>query len=246
MHVPQICFNSRAHGGRDHSPWSAGLILRVSIHAPTGGATAFPPARPGGGRFQFTRPRGARRSQAQLAARRLRFNSRAHGGRDVSSYSFGRPSPVSIHAPTGGATAARSTRSPAALFQFTRPRGARPHSATPPPIIYACFNSRAHGGRDLPRAQLGGHLVVSIHAPTGGATAAADALLQIPEFQFTRPRGARLAHIGEQAVKVSVSIHAPTGGATGSSTPKAKSRKFQFTRPRGARPYGLQGLRAHR
>ena len=79
------------------------------------------------------------------------------------------------------------------MFQFTRPRGARPalvgefgralevsiHAPTrgatprvpPPRVRRAGFNSRAHEGRD-PRGvvPLQGGDAVSIHAPTRGAT----------------------------------------------------------------------------
>ena len=76
-------FNSRAHGGRDrHLPLSL-MCLRVSIHAPTGGAT---------------------RQGLREDARDARFNSRAHGGRDRDERVVGVRLEVSIHAPTGGAT----------------------------------------------------------------------------------------------------------------------------------------------
>ena len=81
-------------------------------------------------------------------------------------------------------------------FQFTRPRGARPDAST--------FLLRLH--------------VVSIHAPTGGATLSAT-------------------HPNEKLV---VSIHAPTGGATSLAFATAFSAAFQFTRPRGARPPSRQ------
>ena len=54
-------------------------------------------------KFQFTRPRGARRDIDR-------------GRRAVR---------VSIHAPTGGATPDDTTASAQSVFQFTRPRGAR-------------------------------------------------------------------------------------------------------------------------
>ena len=78
-------------------------------------------------------------------------------------------------------------------------------------------------------------LVVSIHAPTGGATEDAAKKAAEAAFQFTRPRGARLlqlrivmsftsfnsrAHGGRdrptpaKMARPQVSIHAPTGGAT--------------------------------
>ena len=57
------------------------------------------------------------------------------------------------------------------------------------------------------------YCTVSIHAPTGGATAKRSRFFSHCPFQFTRPRGARLgvdlAQVGDL-----VSIHAPTGGAT--------------------------------
>ena len=210
-------------------------MARVSIHAPTGGATHWRQAlgyrsrqfqftRPRGARlpcqymcalnssFQFTRPRGARPAQLRKIQNGQRFNSRAHGGRDRLP---------------------RSRRSPAS-FQFTRPRGARLDDA-----VHLRggdrFNSRAHGGRDIRKSANQHDVNVSIHAPTGGATRSGRFPRASQAFQFTRPRGARLlplqhgghynrfnsrAHGGrddgqaEARQPVGVSIHAPTGGAT--------------------------------
>ena len=61
--------------------------------------------------------------------------------------------------------------------------------------------------------------IVSIHAPTGGATRTAHRRARRKGFQFTRPRGARRK----------------------SSSVIARSPLFQFTRPRGAR----QGVELH-
>ena len=120
-------------------------------------------------RFQFTRPRGARHLQGFELQAAKSFNSRAHGGRDARGLYLSFVDGVSIHAPTGGATAAemgdysgmyvsihaptggatqdRVSRAVRPPFQFTRPRGARPALGD-----YCCtlarFNSRAHGGRD--------------------------------------------------------------------------------------------------
>ena len=78
-----LCFNPRAHVGRDISFHLVNLSLHVSIHAPTWGATACT----WGGLLDFC------------------FNPRAHVGRDVDEfwqrYIVG---DVSIHAPTWGAT----------------------------------------------------------------------------------------------------------------------------------------------
>ena len=248
-------FNSRAHGGRDPERHSVRRGRRVSIHAPTGGATkslckwfniggfnsrahggrdgARKTALPTGVLFQFTRPRGARPGSL--------------GGR------FRRE--VSIHAPTGGATPLLGLDTYGASSFNSRAHGGRDSAASHVPHALARFNSRAHGGRDTPfwanprrktfqftrprgarrlLAVLPCHFVVSIHAPTGGATL----------------RGAPCDKV------LRVSIHAPTGGATladglphgrrrfnsrahGGRDSSARSARasslFQFTRPRGAR-----------
>ena len=166
----------------------------------------------------------------------LRFNSRAHGGRDLNKLlGQRRRGTVSIHAPTGGATINSLRQAFQVQFQFTRPRGARPAISLTVWVI-GCFNSRAHGGRDF------------ILSPGSMSST----------FQFTRPRGARLTLRAKQAQEIAVSIHAPTGGATlvggaaaaafgvsihaptGGATTKTRTKSpiatFQFTRPRGARP----------
>ena len=190
--VGMTCFNPRAHVGRDNnSPLFDFSLL-----------------------FQSTRPRGARPHQKRPLWPERCFNPRAHVGRDCprpvdvhSSASFnprahvGRDSTastseaslgVSIHAPTWGATSAVfPAHSLRALFQSTRPRGAR------------------HG-------QTGGCCLglVSIHAPTWGATIFRLELRGLCVFQSTRPRGARLNAVTDQLKGAEVSIHAPTWGAT--------------------------------
>ena len=143
------------------------------------------------------------------------------------------------------------------MFQFTRPRGARPQSVATAKTQARGFNSRAHEGRDLDYVR---------------------ANLDDWAFQFTRPRGARpdtetgeisangfnsrahegrdekpsrprfskgsfnsRAHEGRDRgqgrrdADGRVSIHAPTRGATEVYVELAKAVGFQFTRPRGAR-----------
>ena len=226
-------FNSRAHGGRDLRHPRPRIGAGVSIHAPTGGATPNATASAADAAFQFTRPRGARPGSL--------------GGR------FRRE--VSIHAPTGGATPLLGLDTYGASSFNSRAHGGRDSAASHVPHALARFNSRAHGGRDTPfwanprrktfqftrprgarrlLAVLPCHFVVSIHAPTGGATL----------------RGAPCDKV------LRVSIHAPTGGATladglphgrrrfnsrahGGRDSSARSARasslFQFTRPRGAR-----------
>ena len=184
--------------------------------------------------FQFTRPQGARlacrsawrsgscfnsrarkgrdREEACRAGETQGFNSRARKGRDMADPHGPITSCVSIHAPARGATKAGCVMSCCALFQFTRPQGARPLRRSPRYSVLR-FNSRARKGRDAVERQL-----VRVH-----------------QFQFTRPQGAR-PRIRQDARAVKhVSIHAPARGATSPRQTRRNPLRFQFTRPQGAR-----------
>ena len=136
------------------------------------------------------------------------------GGRPVASGVEGDIRGVSIHAPTRGATRIPSIPSRSGLFQSTPPRGgrrvrrmARHHSHSgfnPRPHAggdsrcpgtagrLTCFNPRPHAGGDKWQWSKWMFKIVSIHAPTRGAT------LRYPTeataniwFQSTPPRGGR-------------------------------------------------------
>ena len=190
MTADTICFNSRAHVGRDVKARLNAGDLTVSIHAPTWGATALIVAVDQFREFQFTRPRGARRDLCRNRRKNCRFNSRAHVGRDTPpppnwrnlTFQFTRPRGAR---PSDDRSILRDIR-----FQFTRPRGARRNVHVPLAKL-CCFNSRAHVGRDSRPYEIEPGRAVSIHAPTWGAT---PRRLKSPpprRFQFTRPRGAR-------------------------------------------------------
>jgi len=76
------------------------------------------------------------------------FNPRAHAGRDTTQLSITLHLPVSIHAPTQGATLL-------IVLDFALDSG---------------FNPRAHAGRDDDGNNFQSGHSVSIHAPTQGAT----------------------------------------------------------------------------
>ena len=103
--LAMLGFNSRARKGRDPAISQSDRISAVSIHAPARGATArvgqyssrrvvsiHAPARgatrltvqsPFPGRFQFTRPQGARlQTRPHCTSSHRGFNSRARKGRD--------------------------------------------------------------------------------------------------------------------------------------------------------------------
>ena len=143
----------------------------VSIHAPTWGATRRAKMPSTYNKFQSTRPRGARRKGLLRSSAKRGFNPRAHVGRDgfVAAAVAARTA-VSIHAPTWGATVAFFANKALALFQSTRPRGARrstaqPGSAVMTVSIHAPTWGATRYGHKLPRERM-----VSIHAPTWGAT----------------------------------------------------------------------------
>ncbi len=121
----------------------------VSIHAPTRGATAI---------------------VLSFNPVSFRFNPRAHEGRDVALFRPRGIGHVSIHAPTRGATPCVVVVEAGWAFQSTRPRGARPLSVRQRKEE-DCFNPRAHEGRDgFFVLSSFCHFLVSIHAPTRGAT----------------------------------------------------------------------------
>ena len=120
------------------------------------------------------------------------------------------------------------------LFQSTHPRGVR----------LAALNSFT-----LVR-------LVSIHAPTRGATTQMDIDRADMLFQSTHPRGVRLRQLSISTLlacfnprthegcdhrphnykqKIGVSIHAPTRGATLSTLKTWVTGQFQSTHPRGVR-----------
>ena len=193
---PIPCFNPRARMGRDHRPpVLADARGIVSIHAPAWGATATVGER--------------------LHIHLVSIHAPAWGATpgDGPHEAIIR---VSIHAPAWGATASGKKLAETAMFQSTRPHGARP--ARP--------------------SRMPQWLQVSIHAPAWGATnEISSALWSVASFQSTRPHGARhlrntsadclqrsfnpRARMGRDAPAQPtafptsrVSIHAPAWGAT--------------------------------
>ena len=211
----------------------------VSIHAPTKGATGtyfFNTGATFG--FQFTRPRRARQVSTLPLDKADCFNSRAHEGRDTTKAPQVAPAPVSIHAPTKGATkqgfssvfqpfvsihaptkgatSVMRRGSPSAWFQFTRPRRARQGFCVMLQLFQRFQFTRPRRARRK-----------------------AATWLPVPKvFQFTRPRRARREEPQFARTFAFVSIHAPTKGATRyKAWQEAQDKAFQFTRPRRARPH---------
>ena len=123
----KLCFNPRSHMGSDvyqdfyrNSQW-------VSIHAPTWGATEQYNEIHTHTEFQSTLPHGERLYLFTFKYIKLCFNPRSHMGSDSRNLSRRCHTPVSIHAPTWGATNS-------------------PYSSTDADLR---FNPRSHMGSDF-------------------------------------------------------------------------------------------------
>ena len=98
---------------------------------------------------------------------------------------------ISIHAPTRGATGVTRVKNYGSKFQSTLPREER-LQALPLSDRLCHFNPRSHERSDTAR-QPGGYLcIISIHAPTRGATGQSLHHFSISgKFQSTLPREER-------------------------------------------------------
>ena len=165
----------------------------VSIHAPAGGATITVHLTPDQYPVSIHAPAGGATAQIK------------RNGVNLS---------VSIHAPAGGATFnVKSVRYSAHKFQSTRPRGAR-HRLDVRHPHHIGFNPRARGGRDVDRGNAIGLMIVSIHAPAGGATFLSNRVRVFPVVSIHAPAGGATRHTIWVDARHFVSIHAPAGGAT--------------------------------
>ena len=121
---------------------------------------------------------------------------------------------ISIHAPTRGATAQ--------ILCYVlddidfNPRSHEGSDMCPWIFLYheLNFNPRSHEGSDLCRRWIRRSIMISIHAPTRGATCFTH--YDFPFLLYFNPR----SHEGSdnqrlhQEINHSISIHAPTRGAT--------------------------------
>ena len=165
---------------------------KVSIHAPTRGATKLPIRREPTGQVSIHAPtRGATLAAAMPLVCRW----------------------VSIHAPTRGATCRGFRPCLMAMFQSTHPHGVRPRAIAQGKET-AGFNPRTHTGCDIFQATDCFLSLVSIHAPTRGATGLSHLVLYRISVSIHAPtRGATQGQRTQRCIHT-VSIHAPTRGAT--------------------------------
>ena len=143
------CFNPRTHTGCDVVGPSGGISHKVSIHAPTRGATLVNLA-----------------YQLQDA---VSIHAPTRGATELTT-EFNVSEEVSIHAPTRGATYREINVVKAFAFQSTHPHGVRLRQPGNRINCKLRFNPRTHTGCDCSAEEDYQSRSVSIHAPTRGAT----------------------------------------------------------------------------
>ena len=121
--------------------------------------------------FQWSLPQGERRSKVDQFLDLVKISIHAPTrGATFRIVVFFHADPISIHAPTRGATKSLNELKRQCIFQSTLPRGERRRSSAHNWDI-CNFNPRSHEGSDpcsyIGLISLG---VISIHAPTRGAT----------------------------------------------------------------------------
>ena len=120
------------------------------------------------------------------------FNPRSHKGSDTILSSRYRLYRISIHAPTRGATVLSSGVICRIVFQSTLPQGERRIRVGCLSVVQMHFNPRSHKGSDRPRNIFKISSLISIHAPTRGATIQHPLAFSHPlQFQSTLPQGER-------------------------------------------------------
>ena len=118
--------STHPRGVRHEVPFQALVVDDVSIHAPTRGATLSAPCtRRLLACFNPRTHAGCDFSESSGVAPSVRFNPRTHAGCDQVPAETERVRPVSIHAPTRGATSMDSFEKVRVTFQSTHPRGVR-------------------------------------------------------------------------------------------------------------------------
>ena len=116
-----------------HAPtWGAtgdnemdGTLRHVSIHAPTWGATAIIVIANAGCRVSIHAPTWGATFIMKHVVDNLGFNPRSHMGSDIRKHGKGTHKDVSIHAPTWGATTTCGKCKAISGFQSTLPHGER-------------------------------------------------------------------------------------------------------------------------
>ena len=213
---------TRPHGARPQSLRTITPMCRFNPRARTGRDTWLAGAGAAGGVFQPTRPHGARRTPVDTFVCDPAFQpTRPHGARHGGARRPRLSQAVSTHAPARGATAfgcflaglaGVSTHAPA--------RGATALAAQKP--LSALFQpTRPHGARLEKLKSVESAIAVSTHAPARGATRCSRRTTSIFGFQPTRPHGARPCCTAKRLDQLGFQPTRPHGARPATSLPES-------------------------
>ena len=160
-------------------------IIRISIHAPTRGATSSSKVGYASENISIHAPtRGATLISASRLPYHLNFNPRSYKRSDDEIIRNQFIEDISIHAPTRGATLKVFTLRINTLFQSTLLQEER-HTFHPHRAFHQDFNPRSYKRSDFISSPSLLFEVISIHAPTRGATSCSSMSSSICIFQST-------------------------------------------------------------
>ena len=180
-----------------------------------------------GKKFQSTLPQGERQRRSLSFRWTGYFNPRSHKGSDEEEPLKPEKSPrFQSTLPQGERPGAASETGGHGLFQSTLPQGERLRSVRHH-FRHPDFNPRSHKGSDAGISITWTIKMISIHAPTRGATTRTGIVPAFLTISIHAPtRGATVC--GEVwGHYIAISIHAPTRGATGALPPlETPTRNF--------------------
>ena len=229
-------FNPRSHERSDKDYLSKYCYAIISIHAPTRGATKNVLKSPVKALISIHAPtRGATLLLYPFSACHSHFNPRSHERSDRTTEPQKDLAEISIHAPTRGATKW------GVIFNYIFPNfNPRSHERSDYSGAYSLlgdfdFNPRSHERSDEERIAELDKKIISIHAPTRGATCLGT--LSVHSRKDFNPRSHERSDADESCntAQQEISIHAPTRGATDISDLFAVNIIFQSTLPREER-----------
>ena len=185
--------------------------------------------------------RGRARKATGITARRWqksrRFDPRPHTGSDVSGeHQRLDETPVSIHAPARGATAALGEPFPPLDVSIHAPTRGATSALGATAWVRASFDPRPHAGSDgSPAVTLTGKPKFRSTPPRGERRWGIFPHAKIALFRSTPPRGERLPIDNGRRCVLVVSIHPPTRGATSDDCRRGDTEDVSIHAPtRGA------------
>ena len=253
-------FNPRTHTGCDSAFCTRGYEDRVfqSTH-PHGVRRTFAFARQSTQKVSIHAPtRGATRCSHQVKTSITSFNPRTHTGCDMMLVATATRIYVSIHAPTRGATFHNRHNQQGLRVSIHAPtrgatyqgvglaeaksvsihaptRGATSFALNFPTLLYLFQSTHPHGVRHARKGLFAYRAKFQSTHPHGVRLGSIECPVTLHQFQSTHPHGVRHRLDGGKRGGA-VSIHAPTRGATIKLWTIKTLYKFQSTHPHGVRP----------